>query len=79
MNVNHIFPLTAKIIRGEPRSLLIVVAIYLTVCALVKIADFLLGWVPLIGSILWVLFWLVGLYCAVGIIFAVLEFFRGDN
>ena len=42
MNVNHIFPLTAKIIRGEPRSLLIVVAIYLTVCALVKIADFLL-------------------------------------
>ena len=79
MNINLLFPLNTKVDQRDPRSLVVVVCIYLAVCAVVKIADLLLGWIPLIGGILWVLFWLIGLYCAVGIILALLEFFRGDS
>lgn len=79
MNINQLFPLTGKIIRQEPKSLAIVIAMYLVVCAVVKIADFLLGWVPVVGAVLGVLFWIIGIYCAAGIILAVLEFFRGND
>lgn len=79
MNVNQIFPLTGKVVRNEPKSLAAVIIVYLVVCAVVKLADFLLGWVPLLGAVLSVLFWIIGLYCAVGVIVAVLEFFRDDN
>ena len=79
MDMESFFPLSGKVIPREPRSLAIVIAIYLVVCAVVKIADFLLGWVPLLGTILGVLFWLIGLYCAVGVIVAVLLYFRQDT
>ena len=79
MNINQFFPLTGKVIRQEPKSLAIVIVMYLVVCAVVKIADFLLGWVPIVGAVLGVLFWIIGIYCAVGIILAVLEFFRGND
>ena len=79
MNILKDFPLTGKIVRQEPKSLVIIIVTYLIVCAVVKVADFLLGWVPIVGWILRILFWVVGVYCAVGIILAILEFFRGDD
>lgn len=79
MNILKVFPLTGKIVRQEPKSLVIIIVTYLIVCAVVKVADFLLGWVPIVGWILRILFWVVGVYCAVGIILAILEFFRGDD
>ena len=78
MDVEALFPLSGKVVSGEPRSLVIVIAIYLAVCAVVKVLDFLLGWVPLVGAVLGMLIWLIGLYCAVGIIFGVLLYFRRD-
>ena len=79
MNILKVFPLTGKIVRQEPKSLVIIIVTYLIVCAVVKVADVLLGWVPIVGWILRILFWVVGVYCAVGIILAILEFFRGDD
>ena len=79
MNILKVFPLTGKIVRQEPKSLVIIIVTYLIVCAVVKVADFLLGWVPIVGWILRILFWVVGVYCAVGIILAILEFFCGDD
>ena len=79
MNILKVFPLTGKVIRQEPKSLVIIIVMYLIVCAVVKVADFLLGWVPIVGWILSILFWVAGVYCAVGIILAILEFFRGDD
>ena len=79
MNILKVFPLTGKIVRQEPKSLVIIIVTYLIVCAVVKVADFLLGWVPIVGWILRILFWVVGVYCAVGHPPAHLEFFRGDD
>lgn len=79
MNLNHIFPLTTLVCRGQPKSLAVVIGIYLAVSAIVKIADWLVGWLPLVGAILWALFWLVGIYCAAGIIVAVLSYFGSGD
>ena len=79
MDFTQFFPLTIKVNRRNPATLVIVIGIYLAICAVVKVGDLLLGWIPLIGIILGLLFWLVGLYCAVGIIVAVLEYFRSES
>lgn len=79
MNLDRIFPLTRRVSRDDARSLLVVVILYLVVCGVIKIAGWLLGWVPLVGIILRVLFWALGLYCTVGIIVAVLEYCRGEK
>lgn len=78
MNINQLFPLNRNIVRGNPKTLGIVICIYLAICAVVKIADLLLGWIPLLGVAFMAVFWLLGLYCAVGIILAVLTYF-GNN
>ena len=75
MNINQLFPLNGRLVRGVPMTLAIVVCIYLAVCAVAKVADLLLGWIPLLGVVFTAAFWLLGLYCAVGIILAVLTYF----
>ena len=77
MNGQQFFPLTSLLRRGQAKSLVLVVCIYLAISAVVKIVDWLVGWLPLVGAILWALLWLVGLYCAVGIIVAVIVYFSG--
>ena len=76
MNFNYFFPMTSLVRPGQPRTLGVVICIYLVVSGVVRILDWLLGWLPLLGAILWALFWLVGLYCVIGIIVAVLEYVR---
>lgn len=79
MNIKKLFPLSANVVPNDSKTLVFAIVIYLIVCAVVKIADFLLGWVPLLGMILGHIFWVIGLYCAVGVIVAVLEYFRGND
>ena len=79
MNLNHLFPLTTMIRRGQPKTLVLAVCIYLAASAVVKIVDWLVGWLPLLGAVIWALQWLVGLYCVAGIVVAVLEYFRGTD
>ena len=76
MNLNSFFPLTSMVRSGQPRTLAVVICLYLAVCGVVRILDWLVGWIPLLGVIFWALFWLVGLYCAAGIIAAVWEYVR---
>lgn len=76
MNFNYFFPLTSLVRRGQPRTLVVVICIYLAVSGLVRILDWLVGWLPVLGAIFWALFWLVGLYCTVGIILAIWEYVR---
>ena len=79
MHFRQFFPLTGLLRRGQVNSLVMVVCIYLAVCAVVKIVDWLVGWVPLVGAILWAALWLVGMYCCVGIIVAVIAYFSGET
>lgn len=79
MNVNQFFPLTRRVMRDDARSLLVVVIVYLIIGGALKIASWLLGWVPLLGVILRALFWVLGVYCTIGIVVAVLEYCRKEN
>lgn len=78
MKLDTFFPLNMKVDQKNPNSMILVVLIYLAVCAVLKVVDILLGWVPLIGAIIGVLCWVIGLYCAVGIIVAVITYFKKD-
>ena len=54
------------------------ILIYLAACAALKIVEILLGWVPIIGIIIGALCWIVGFYCALGIITAVILYCKKD-
>lgn len=79
MDVNQAFPLTGKIVRGAVGSLLVVVIFYLAIWAAARVLSGLLGWIPVVGWILRVIYWLAGIYCIVGIIFACLQYFRSAD
>ena len=76
MNFNYFFPLTSMVRPGQSRTLVVVICLYLAVSGVVRILDWLVGWLPVLGAILWALFWLVGLYCVVGIVMAILHYVR---
>lgn len=75
MNINAVFPLTGNVVRGESASLVRVIVFYLLVCAAARVLDWLLGWVPVLGWLLRIVFYLAGVYCVVGIVLALLRYF----
>jgi len=79
MDVNAAFPLTARVVRGEGKTLAVVIVFYLAVCAAAKLVSWLLGWVPVLGWVLRVLLWALGVYCVAGIVLAILAFFRTSD
>ena len=70
------FPLSASVHPGNPRSLILSVVIYLVACAVMRILHTILGWIPIVGWLLRLVFSLVGLYCVAGIILSILKFYR---
>ena len=69
------FPLNAGIVPGDLKSLVIPAAIYVVACMVLRVLSWALAWVPLVGWLLGVVFSLLGLYCVVGMILAVLQYF----
>ncbi len=73
-SIKEFFPIGKQVRPRDGQSLLIAIVVYIVVAAVVGLANAVLGRIPLIGWIIGVLSWLVGLYCLVGIILAVVEY-----
>lgn len=71
------FPVSAKVKKQDLASLIISIVIYIAVGLVVGVADKLLGWIPVLGFLLGLVFYVIGIYCTVGIIIAIIRFFRG--
>jgi len=70
------FPLSASVQPGHAVSLFLSLVIYLAACAIMGILQAILGWIPVVGAILRLIFSLIGLYCVAGIVLSVLKFFQ---
>jgi len=70
------FPLSSSVAVGDTKSLAISILIYLAACAVMRVLSAILGRSPLVGWLLGILFSLLGLYCVVGIILAVLKYVK---
>lgn len=70
------FPLSASVLPGQVKSLILSLVIYLAACAVFGILQAILGWIPLVGFLIRAVFSLLGLYCVAGMVLAVLKFFH---
>lgn len=70
------FPLSANVLPGNVKSLILTLVIYLVACAIMGILNVVLGWIPLVGWLLRLIFSLVGLYCVAGMALSVVKFFQ---
>ncbi|MEG2053476.1 MAG: hypothetical protein RR052_00900 [Oscillospiraceae bacterium] len=72
MDLKKLFPLSFRAI--DSKNLLISVLIYIVVPAVIKFVFSLLTWIPILGMILNIISWIIGLYCVVGIVLAILAY-----
>ncbi len=70
------FPFSANVLPGNVRSLIGTLLVYLIASAVMGVLQAVLGWIPLVGWLLRLVFSLVGLYCVAGMVLAVLKFFQ---
>ena len=68
------FPLSANGARGNAKSLIVTLIIYLVACAILRVLTMILGWIPLVGWLLELIFSLLGIYCVAGIVLAIYRF-----
>lgn len=72
--VYRCFPLSAGVEAGNVKSLLFPMLIYLAACAILRVLTVVLGWIPLVGWLLELLFSLLGIYCVAGILLCIWRF-----
>jgi hypothetical protein len=74
MDLRKIFPhaMGARDLKG----LIIAIVIYAVVSFVGGIIHGLVGGIPLVGMVIGVIGWLLGIYCTVGIIISILVFFK---
>jgi len=72
--VYRFFPLSAGVEAGNVKSLLVPMLIYLAACAVLRVLTMVLGWIPLVGWLLELLFSLLGIYCVAGIFLCIWRF-----
>ena len=68
------FPLSNSVEPGNARQFVLALAIYLVACGVVGILNAILGWIPLVGWLLDVIFSLAGIYCVVGLVLSIVKF-----
>ena len=68
------FPLSNSVEPGNARQFVLALAIYLVACGVLGILNAILGWIPLGGWLLDVIFSLAGIYCVVGLVLASVKF-----
>ena len=73
-NVMRYFPLSAAVEPGNARQFVITLAIYLVACAVLGVLTAILGWIPLVGRLLDLVFSLMGIYCVVGLVLSIYQF-----
>ena len=72
----HYFPLSSSVTPSDTKSLVISILIYVAACAVLRVLGVVLGWIPLVGWLLGIVFSLIGLYCVAGIVLSVLQYFK---
>ncbi len=73
------FPLSANVLPGNVKSLIMSLVIYVVACAVLGILNVVLGWIPLVGWLFRLICSLLGLYCVAGIVLSILKFFRTQS
>ena len=68
------FPLSNSVEPGNARQFVLALAIYLVACGVLGILNAILGWIPLVGWLLDVIFSLAGIYCVVGLALSIFKF-----
>lgn len=68
------FPLNAGVTHRDLKSLLMPLVIYLVACAVLNVLRVILGWIPLVGWLLELVFSLLGIYCVAGIILSIIKY-----
>ena len=72
------FPLSASVGRGDAKSFVISLIIYLVASGVLGVLSAVLGWIPLVGWALDFVFSLLGIYCVAGIVLSIYQFVRED-
>ena len=70
------FPLSASVRPVDVGSLLLCMVIYVVACAVLGVLQTVLGWIPIVGVLLKLVFSIGGLYCVAGMVLSVLKFFQ---
>ena len=68
------FPLSASVLPGQLKTLITSLVIYLLASAVLCVLNLVLGWIPLVGWLLELLFSLLGIYCVAGILLCIWRF-----
>lgn len=71
-----LFPLSDLVAPGEMRSLVVTLVIYVLGAAILAILNVVLGWIPILGLLTQVASTLMTIYCVIGAVLAVLQFWR---
>lgn len=75
-HVYPFFPLSRTVEPGNGKSLVLALVIYLAACAVLRVLTAVLGWIPLVGWLLELIFSLAALYCVAGLVLAIVRFCR---
>ena len=70
MNVRAYFPLNRRICPGDTGALLVTIVLYLVICGVAGVLRWVVGWV------IRILCWLIGVYCLAGIVLAIVDCVR---
>ena len=74
--MSKFFPLS-KAGQKNITNLLVVLAIYCLIIGIaIPVAQWLTGWIPVIGNIIHFCLWIIEIYCGIGIIIALLLWFK---
>ena len=76
MNFRSFFPLNGRVRSRDIGSLIVCVILYLVISGVAGLIEWVIGWVPVLGWVVSILAWLIGVYCLVGIILAVIDCFK---
>ena len=74
-SLKKIWPTPFKIKKGDLKSFLIQLIIFIVVCAVVGVLIGVLAKIPIVGIFTWILGILLEVYSIVGIVLCILKFF----
>lgn len=70
MNIRAYFPLNRRICPGDTGALIVTIVLYLVICGVAGVLRWVVGWV------IRILCWLIGVYCLAGIVLAIVDCVR---
>lgn len=79
MNFRSFFPLSVRVRPRDYGTLLLSVIVYLVISAVAGLVAKVIGWIPILGWVVNILCWLIGVYCLIGIILSVIACFQTER